>query len=517
MYTPFSFTACSIRPRFLLLLHLILSCVYLFAQLQTSLVSSRSFTAHSYVQYQAFQPLDVAVDSKGFLYAADANSRSVIQLSPTGKEIRRFPTNDTSWTVFDAAAAVSPNGAIIYTTSSNRQESRILKVASTGELLLTITTSNPSLGSLDSLTLDTAGALYAADSINARVVKFSPDGVVLAIFQANVSGISILPSTVVIDALGNAVVLDVNHRWLISFAQNGTVVMSVDLRKLNGYLTSVAMNSAQQLLVTFYTSSEAPACQMATFTHDGRLQSISKLIPETDFPSSLKVDLNGNMYIAAHHAVVKLNVSGYQLASYNLSAPPFELPIRIAVDSTGVVYVSDINPSRVLQMSHNGKSIRSLISNNSTQLQYIGVTVDHSDAVYTSVPNGHEIYKLSHTGDVLAVYNRSGFKNMWLPDSVRVDALGALYFIDSSYLLYKLWSNGTQILLYSNATDGSLGDVAIDLSGFLFVTLGRGRAVVKLTSEGAVVAMYPIADLPVAYPLGIVLDRWGGDVGRRYW
>ena len=251
-----------------------------------------SFAAHKCNSYGVTpgtlcKPTAVALDSKGNLYVADSGNNRVLQYNNplTGNGIAsrvfgqhgNFLSNDCNADGISAESLCGPNGVAVDGKGrlyvADNGNNRILRFDQPRRKSLaadrvagqkgSFTTNDCNLGgpasaatlcSPNEITVDFVGHLYVADSLNNRVVEFSPPlgraaHAVRVLGQANfagdhcnaggISAVSLChPGGVAVDALGNLYVADNgNNRLLFYSAQpssNGTpakrVLGQVDFR-----------------------------------------------------------------------------------------------------------------------------------------------------------------------------------------------------------------------------------------------------------------------------------------------
>ena len=201
---------------------------------------------------QARSPL--AVDSEDCVYVLDYALNAVVKLSPAGDVLAHFFTPSLSLkystglavsadgTVFvtdplhSRVVAIAPNNTllatyyaynpadvavdaandiyILHTEADSDFPSVVEKRSADGRSLFNFTTSFPSLLSAGVVTLDAAGRLYIADSGNVRIVKLSPEGVLLAVYATNNSAPLLLTyaSAMAVDAAGAHILAAVASR-----------------------------------------------------------------------------------------------------------------------------------------------------------------------------------------------------------------------------------------------------------------------------------------------------------------
>ncbi len=113
------------------------------------------------------KPWDIAVDSEGYLYISDYDTRKVSQFTTTGQYIQTIPTRDSS-TIYLAihhkhiyVTDISNHRVLIFDTNGKRLHSFGKEGSGEGEF-----------NSPTGITVDTSGSVYVCDSCNNRIVVY---------------------------------------------------------------------------------------------------------------------------------------------------------------------------------------------------------------------------------------------------------------------------------------------------------------------------------------------------------
>jgi hypothetical protein len=291
-------------------------------------------------------PADVALDSSGNAYVADAGNHTVRKITPAGVVTTLAGRADASGSSdgsgsarFDRPTGVAVDGAgNVYVTDTDNNAIR--KVTAAG-VVTTLAGHAGAGGSTDGtgtaatfngpsgVAADAAGYLYVADTLNHSIRKVTPAGVVTTIAgtagssgAVNGTGSAARfhgPQGLVLDAAGNLYVADTNNN-----AIRKVVTAS-------GAVTTVAGQDG-------VAGSTDGANSQAQF----------------HFPSGIGIDLAGNLFVADtdNHTLRKIALSGAVSTLAGLAgtsgsvdgtgtAVRLNFPTGVAVNSAGDVYLAD--------------------------------------------------------------------------------------------------------------------------------------------------------------------------------
>jgi DNA-binding beta-propeller fold protein YncE len=221
-------------------------------------------------KWQLSDPEDVALDHEGNVYVADTGNNRVVKLSPAGKPLAHWGHAGTGpwqlwWPIGIAVEGAgnvyvtgggdgrirvfSPAGQAVGGWSLGPQNDYEVAVGTNGNVYVLcgchgITVYSPAgqqladwgpyLGGADSLGLpggiavDAVGNVYVTDRYNHRIVKFSPQGTVLAKWTVPGSQAGTTqgadPRGLAVDGQGNVYVADASTDSLLKLAPDGTVI-----------------------------------------------------------------------------------------------------------------------------------------------------------------------------------------------------------------------------------------------------------------------------------------------------
>lgn len=332
---------------------------------------------------------------------------------------------------------------------------------------------------------------------------FSGDG-----GQATSAQLSI-PWGIALDATGNLYIADeINHR-IRKVAANGTI-------------TTIAGNGT------------------AGYTGNGSAATSAEL----NYPAAIAVDGSGNVYISdtANHVIRKLatggtistlagtNVAGFAGDGAAATSAQLNLPLGVALDSSGNLYIADTLNNMVRKVATSG-TITTVAGSpvvgyggdggaaTSAQLyQPFGVTLDAAGNLYISDTLNHVVRKVVADGTIttIAGIGTRGFSGdgglatkamLNYPEGLAVDAAGNLYIADSLNCRIRVVTPAGMIMTVAgNGKFGSLGDggaatsaqmnnpsgLALDSAGSLYVADSQNNLVRRLTpDQSSIPSMQP--------------------------
>jgi sugar lactone lactonase YvrE len=336
--------------------------------------------------------------------------------------------------------------------------------------------------------LDSNGNMYTADYINNKIIKITPSGVVTTLAgsgtQGSIDGNGTAasfnnPQGLAVDSTGNVYVADTgNHR----------------IRKITpaGLVTTLAGSTSGSI--------------------DG-----TGTAAKFNSPNGLAVDSNGNVYVADTNnsrirkitpAGVVSILAGSTPGSTDATgtAAKFSYPNKVAVDSTGNVYVADTNNNRIRKITPAGLvttlagSTSGFADGNGTAAKFSypnGLEVDSTGNVYVADTYNNRIRKITSNGEV-SILAGSGSEvstdgtgtaaSFNRPNGLAVDSTGNVYVVDNNIVIRKINSASSEvstlmtIVNYMNQPNG----VAVDSTGNIYVVNSGDQKIYIITSGGSV-------------------------------
>jgi len=489
-------------------------------------------------------PAGVVVDAAGNLYIADSNNNRIRKVSPSGT-ISTVAGNGTRGFSGDGgpatSAGLSPQGVAVDAAGNlyiaDTFNSRIRKVSPDG-MMTTVAGVGPeypanggfsgdggpatsaSLYLPGSVVVDAAGNLYIADSYNHRIRKVSPDGIITTVagdgftddysrgrFSGDggpaTSASLNFPVGVAVDAARNLYIADFGNHRIRKVSPSGTI-------------STVAGNGVYK------------------FGGDGGPAVSASL----NWPVKVAVDAAGNLYIADiyNNRIRRVSPSGtistvagggtwaFSGDGGPATSASLALPVDVAADAAGNLYIADMNNNRVRKVSPGG--IITTVAGNAAQ-RYSGdggpatsaslflphgVAVDSSGNLYIADQYNNRIRKVS-AGGIITTVAGNGAKafsgdggpaanaSLAAPVGVAVDGSGNLYIADwGNNRLRKVSAAGTITTVAGNGIAGFSGDggpatsaslswpegVGVDAAGNLYIADSNNERIRKVSPSGTI-------------------------------
>ncbi|MEZ4735546.1 MAG: hypothetical protein R3E79_51295 [Caldilineaceae bacterium] len=244
-------------------------------------------------------------------------------------------------------------------------------------------------------------------------------------------------------------------------------------------------------------------------------------------PIAVAVDTVGNVYVTdlESNRIQKFDSNGTYLTqwgSFGSGDGQFNRAFGIAVDGAGNVYVADADNNRIQKFDGNGTYLTQWGSFGSGDGQFnfpSGVAVDMAGNVYVADTYNYRIQKFDGDGSYITQWGSRGRGNgrFDTPVAVAVDATGNVYVADTdNNRIQKFDSNGTYLAQWGEygGGDGQFYapyDVVVDGAGNVYVTDGAQR-VQKFDSNGTYLAQWGSSgsgDGQFRFPFGIAINAAG--------
>ena len=479
-------------------------------------------------------PQGVAVDSAGNVYVADTQNHTIRKITPGGGVTTLAGlAGSTGNTDANGSAArfYTPNSVAVDSTGNvyvaDTSNEAIRKITPGG---VVTTLAGGTFGSADGtgsaaqfyflqgVAVDANGIVYVADGYygaSGSIRKITPSGVVTTLAGlANEGGSTdgtgsaarfVSPYGVAVDSTGNLYVSDSYNCTIRKVTPGGdvsTLAGTAGLGSANGTGAAARFNGPTGMAVDSATN---------VYVADRNNHTIRKITPAGDV--STLAGLAGNSG----------NTDGTG------SAARFYLPVGLAVDPAGNVYVADTQNGVIRKITPAG-----VVSTVASGFFYpFGVAVDNVTNLYVANTYGSTIRKVSPLGVVSPLAGASvtpgsadgtgAAARFNYPGGVAVDSAGNVYVADTqNHTIRKITPAAVVTTLagsagISGSTDGTGSaarfsvpqGVAVDNAGNVYVADTGNYSIRKITSAGVVTTLGGVA----AYPGG---SSDGIGVGARF-
>ena len=380
-----------------------------------------------------------------------------------------------------------------------------------------------------SLAFDASGNLYIADSANQVIRKVSSSGAITTV----VTGLH-LSEGVATDSAGNLYIAD----YVVSSDDCGDYSYSGRVLKVtsDGTTTTIADNAGGGLASPRGLAVDAAANVYVADAISGKVFRISSSGAITTVAGTAA----GYVYACA--------------ADYYNSASPLICPTGLALDSAGNVYVSDTGHARIAKISPQG-TIANVVGDGIAGNYWgdggkatdaaldvpLGVAVDASGNLYIADTRNSRVRKVTPGGVITTVAGNgtSGYSGdggpatsaqLRGPTGLAVDAGGNLYIADElDNRIRKVSANGIISTVAGRGdTNPPLGDggpatsaslagpfgVAVDTSGNLYITDTFFYLIRKVSPAGIITTVagrnyYANGPNDVGFPTGLALGAGG--------
>jgi uncharacterized protein (TIGR03437 family) len=439
-------------------------------------------------------PEDVAVDSSGNIYIADTQNAYVRKITTDGN-INFIAGDGSIGYTGDGGAATSAGlvapFALALDSSGNvyfaeNGDSRIRKIDAKSLNISTVAGngtpgfagdgSDPTKAELNyptGVAVDSAGNLYIADSLNCRIRKVASGGSI-STFAGN---------------------------GTFSYSGDGGAAIQAQLNTPQGVAVDTSFNVYVADTLNNLVRKVSPNGTISNFAGNGGAGSSGDGSAATSAqlhgPEGLAVDAAGNLFIAdtLNAKVRKVSAASGVITTVAGSGTPgyggdgsaatsaqLNLPIGVAVDAGGNVYIADFGNSRVRKVSASGTTIGTVAGNGSTgysgdgglaakaQLNGPqGVAVDAAGNLYIADTENNAIREVTPAGLIatvagngLAGYSGDGGQatsaQVGNPVGVAVDAVGNIFTVDAGNRVRQVYPNGLIATIAGNGSRGYSGD-----------------------------------------------------------
>jgi hypothetical protein len=169
--------------------------------------------------------------------------------------------------------------------------------------------------------------------------------------------------------------------------------------------------------------------------------------------------------------------AGTSAFTYDTSAR-FNNPANLALDPAGNLYVLDAGNNSIRKVAATG-AVSTFASPSNKLMDLVTdasgnvLTLSHNPTPDEQDRTGEEIHKMTAAGTRTLVKRFVATPGAFIPSRISVDAQGRIYVLESrpftSYQIERIDPDNSSRVVYSYATYGSLGDIAVDAAGDLAI------------------------------------------------
>jgi len=356
-------------------------------------------------------PSEVAVDSSGNVYVVDADNNRIRKITPADRIEDRVASTLVGSTEgfadgtgteaqfhFPRGVAVDSRGNVYVADGDNH---RIRRITPAGVVSIFAGSTEGFADGIGTeaqfdfpsgVAVDSSGNVYVADSGNHRIRRITPAGVVSTLAGTGTEGFADGagntaqfedPYDLAVDSFGNVYVVDFRNQRIRKITPAGVVstLAGTGIRghadgtgteaQFNGP-TGVAVDSSGSIYVAdqgnHLIRKITPAEVVSTLAGTGTegFANGPGTMAQFHYPLGVAVDSSGNVYVAdiANHRIRKITPAGVVSTFVGTGSAghadgtgaeaQFNLPLGVAVDSSGNVYVADAHNHRIRKITPAG-------------------------------------------------------------------------------------------------------------------------------------------------------------------
>jgi len=215
-------------------------------------------------------------------------------------------------------------------------------------------------------------------------------------------------------------------------------------------------------------------------------------------PTGVAVDSSGHVFVSdvENSRIIKMDADG---SNQTVIGSGFSYPSGVAVDGSGHVFVADSGNYRVVRMDVDGSN-QAVIG--SGFWYPTSVAVDSSGHVFVADTYNSRVVRMDADGSNQTVIG-SGF---WYPYGVAVDGSGHVFVADTYHdRVVRMDADGSNQTVIASGFIG-LSCVVVDSSGHVFVADGDNSRVVRMDVDGS---NQTVIGSGFSYPYGVAVDSSG--------
>jgi sugar lactone lactonase YvrE len=441
-------------------------------------------------------PHGITLDTEGFIYIADTYKHRIQKLDREGTYITEWGTygSDTGQFIYPFDLAVGTSNGVTSIYVAEKFNNRIQKFNSVGDFILGWGGNGSDNGKFlepTGITVDQDGYVYVADTYNHRIQKFDAGGLYITQWGEEGSGdgeFDFLYSTgkigIEIDSDGYVCVGD--HFRIQKFDSSGSFLTSWS--SFGSANTSFDSPSGLALGMEgfLYVSDTHNNC-VKKFDFEGNIQNFSDSVTtlgicnttggtgdgEFKDPIGIALDSEGYIYVVdtVNNRVQKFSSNGQLIGwwgkdenrytgwhdpgsgafpnrSGGAENGAFDLPMGIAIDTDGYVYVSDSRNNRIQKFDSQGNYITKWGAEGHGDREFLmplGIAVrrvNGANFVYVADYGNDRVQKFSSNGTFIRAWGADFSVDgaFYQPTGITVDEAGDIYVSETSVPIGLAWN-----------------------------------------------------------------------------
>ncbi|MDM8523901.1 SMP-30/gluconolactonase/LRE family protein [Desulfococcaceae bacterium HSG8] len=494
-------------------------------------------------------PAGIAADKDGNIYVADKYNNSIQKFGPDGNFITQWGSSGSGNGEFNKpyGIAADENGYVYVADTYNNS---IQKFTSDGKFIAKWGSSGSGNGELDrpyGIAAGKSGYIYVADTYNNRIQKFSSNGGFIAEWGSPGSGDGefYYPCGIAADPDETVYVADTYNNRIQKFGSDGSFIAGWgsqgSLEREFNHPRGIAADGNGNIYVA-----DSANHRIQKFKPDGtfikRWGDKGSENGEFNNPHGITADADGKIYVADtdNNRIQKFGKATVgQTYKFERMWPTlqqpwyFVLPMHVAIDAKGYVYIADFGNHRIQVFSADGLFVTKWGKEGSGDGEFIrptGVAADRNGTVYVSDSFNNRIQVFSSDGTFIKKWENCISPGQGLPirfegadislgtGGIAVDRYGNVYAADpGNHRIRKFGPGGDADWGGYGSGDGEFlnpGGIAADRSGNIYVADTGNHRIQKFSSDGIFLAKWGSrgsGDGEFYYPIGVAADA-NGDV-----
>ena len=142
----------------------------------------------------------------------------------------------------------------------------------------------------------------------------------------------------------------------------------------------------------------------------------------------------GKLFCTSHKERKIIVLNADLTPSYSFASDLFIFPFYLAIDTKGMVYVTDFRSGVIFKFTPEGEHLATIGSKGEQPHQLhspLGIFIDSNDIMYVTDANKHHVMMLTTEGEFLGIFGRAGTPKKFDNTGVAVDNSGNLYVCDN--------------------------------------------------------------------------------------